>query len=71
MPCILPDGSVTPTAKKVLAVASEAKSAEEIAQATGMPLYRVRSSVRELLEGGLLQEREGKYQITEKGKEKI
>lgn len=71
MPCVLPDGSVTPTAKKVLSAALQEKSAEEISELTGMPLFRVRSSIRELLNEGLIEEKGGKYLTTDKGKEKI
>jgi len=70
MPCVLPDGSVTPTAKKVLSTALQEKSAEEISKLTGMPVYRVRSSIRELLNAGLMEEKGGKYLTTDKGKGK-
>jgi len=71
MPCVLPDGSVTPTAKKILSTALQEKSAEEISELTGMPIYRVRSSVRELLSAGFIEEKGGKYLTTDKGKGKI
>jgi predicted transcriptional regulator len=71
MPCVLPDGSVTPTAKKVLSAATVANSAEELAKTAGVPIYRVRSSIRELLEAGFLEEKEGRYLTTQKGREKI
>jgi len=71
MPCVLPDGSVTPTAKKVLSAATEPKSTEEMAKTAEVPIYRVRSSIRELLEAGFLEEKEGKYITTQKGREKI
>jgi predicted transcriptional regulator len=71
MPCVLPDGTVAPVAKRILSMASKERSAEEIADETGVPLFRVRSSIRELLEAGLLEDRGERYRITEKGKEKI
>ena len=70
MPCVSPDGTVTETAKKVLSAAVEEKSAEEIAN-TGLPLFRVRSSIRELVDAGLIESRNEKYKTTEKGKTKI
>jgi predicted transcriptional regulator len=42
-------------------------SAEEIAKSTGLPLFRVRSGLRELTQAGLIVERAGKYEITDKG----
>ncbi len=71
MPCVLPDGSVAPVAKKILSTALQEKSEEEISKLTGIPIYRVRSSIRELLDAGLIEEKGGKYLTTEKGKEKI
>jgi len=70
MPCILPDGSVTETAKKVLSAAKE-KSVEEIAKEAGLPLFRVRSSIRELLDAGFAEQKGEKYLTTEKGEAKI
>jgi predicted transcriptional regulator len=71
MPCVLPDGTVAPVAKRILSVTSKERSAEEIADETGAPLFRVRSSIRELIEAGLLEDRGERYRITEKGKGKI
>jgi len=71
MPCVSPDGSVTESAKKVLSAAAEEKSAEEIAKAAGLPLFRVRSSIRELVDAGLIESRNGTYRTTEQGKVKI
>jgi Sugar-specific transcriptional regulator TrmB. len=47
------------------------KSAEEIAKAAGLPLFRVRGSVRELVDAGLIESRNGTYRTTEQGKVKI
>jgi Sugar-specific transcriptional regulator TrmB. len=71
MPCVSPDGSVTESAKRVLLAAVEEKSAEEIAKAAGLPLFRVRGSVRELVDAGLIESRNGTYRTTEQGKVKI
>jgi predicted transcriptional regulator len=46
-------------------------SAEEIAQKAGLPLFRVRSGLRELTQAGLVTETDGRYKITDKGKELI
>ena len=71
MPCVSPDGSVTESAKRVLLAAVEEKSAGEIAKAAGLPLFRVRGSVRELVDAGLIESRNGTYRTTEQGKVKI
>jgi predicted transcriptional regulator len=42
-------------------------SPEEIAQKSGLPIFRVRSGLRELTQAGLVVEKAGKYEITDKG----
>ncbi|GAI06469.1 unnamed protein product, partial [marine sediment metagenome] len=49
MACISPDGKPTESgAKMLLALKSGAGSAEEIVASSGLPLFRVRSGLREL-----------------------
>lgn len=67
MGCINPDGTLAPSAKTVLEFLKSPKTPVEVAQHTGMPMYRVRMSLRELSEAGLLSETDGLYQITEAG----
>ena len=71
MACILPDGRLTDSGKKILSAAKEASLPEEIAKASGSPLFKVRSSLRELTDAGLMEERDGKYVITSLGVEKL
>jgi predicted transcriptional regulator len=71
MACINPDGTVTKRAKTLLNAILSAATAEEIAKSTGFPLYWVRIVLRELVEPGLAEEKEGKYIITEIGRQKI
>ncbi len=68
MACINPDGSATPSARSILRSAVAPHTPEELASATGLPLYRVRSSLRELVSAGLLSEQETRYVTTEKGR---
>jgi predicted transcriptional regulator len=68
MACISSDGKPTESGTKMLrAVKSGQGVAEEIAKGTGLPLFRVRSGLRELNQAGLVVEKAGKYEITEKG----
>jgi len=46
-------------------------SPEEIAKDAGLPLFRVRSGLRELTQAGLANQKNDKYEITEKGAELI
>ncbi len=49
MPCLNPDGTLTETARALLAaLETAAGAAPALAAQTGMPLWRVRSSLREL-----------------------
>jgi predicted transcriptional regulator len=46
-------------------------TAEEVANTTGIPLYRVRSSLRELLSAGFISEQGGHFKQTAQGVEKV
>jgi predicted transcriptional regulator len=46
-------------------------SPEEIAKDAGLPLFRVRSALRELTQAGLTSQKDDRYEITEKGEELI
>jgi predicted transcriptional regulator len=68
MACVSPDGKPTESGTKMLrALRSGQGSHEEIASATGLPLFRVRSGLRELSQAGLVVEKAGKHELTEKG----
>jgi predicted transcriptional regulator len=49
------------------ALQSGLKSDEEIAKDAGLPLFRVRSGLRELTQAGLATQKGDKYQLTDKG----
>jgi len=69
MPCVSPDGKPTGTGVKTLTSVKEgASTPDEIAEATGQPMFRVRSGLRELVGAGFLEEVGGKYSLTETGK---
>jgi predicted transcriptional regulator len=44
-----------------------ASSIEEIADKTGLPLFRVRSKLRELKNAGFIEEAEGKNRLSKTG----
>jgi predicted transcriptional regulator len=68
MACISPDGSPTETGTRMLrALSSGLGYPEEIAQDTGIPLFRVRSGLRELNKAGLASQNNDRHEITEKG----
>ena len=68
MACIKPDGKPTESGTKMLrALKSGSGTPEEIAQSTGLPLFRVRGGLRELTQAGLANQEGEKYKITERG----
>jgi predicted transcriptional regulator len=68
MACISPDGKPTESGTKMLrALQAGSKSPEEVAQETGLPLFKVRSGLRDITQAGLIVERASKYEITDKG----
>jgi helix-turn-helix protein len=71
MACINPDGTLTPSAKKVLFALRTPGDQADVVELTSMPMFRVRMSLRELIDAGLLEEIEGRYQATPAGLEKI
>ena len=72
MACISPDGKPTESGDKMLrALKSGLRSSEEIAKDAGLPLFRVRSGLRELAKAGLTNQKDDRYEITEKGKELV
>jgi predicted transcriptional regulator len=71
MACVNPDGTVTESAKALLAAVENPLTPEEISKQVGQPLFKVRSSIREMVQAELVKEEGGKYILTEKGREKI
>jgi DNA-binding IclR family transcriptional regulator len=70
MACISPDGKPTESGAKMLrALQAGLKSPEEVAQETGLPLFRVRSGLRELTQAGLASQKGDKYELSPKGAE--
>jgi DNA-binding IclR family transcriptional regulator len=70
MACISPDGKPSVSGARMLrALKAKAGSAEEVAQKAGLPLFRVRSGLRELAQAGLVSQKGEKYQLSAKGSE--
>ena len=68
MACISPDGKPTESGTKMLgALQAGSKSAEEVALETGLPLFKVRSGLRDITQAGLAEQKEDRYKLTEKG----
>jgi len=71
MACVNPDGTLSSSAKELLKVLNNPITAEEISQKLSRPMFKVRSSLREMLEAKFISSVEDKYVITEEGNKKI
>ena len=70
MSCISPDGKPTESGVRMLRALDEGLgSPEEIAAEVGLPLYRIRSGLREMNQAGLAGLQGEKYQLSPKGVE--
>jgi predicted transcriptional regulator len=49
------------------ALQAGSKSPEEVALETGLPLFKVRSGLRDIAQAGLAEQKEDRYKLTEKG----
>lgn len=69
MACIDPHGHLTETARTVLAAFEHPRTAEEVSTVLNLPLFRIRSAIREMAEAGLLAEESGSFVATLSGLE--
>ena len=71
MACINADGTISGSAKELLSLILNPYTAEEIAVKLNRPLFKVRSSLRELGEAGFVEKSADNFSITQKGREKL
>ncbi len=67
MACINAQGELTESAGKILAALDQPATTEAVAERTNLPLFRVRSGLREMREAGLVEAKEDLYLLTERG----
>ncbi|MCE5249029.1 hypothetical protein LLG96_02290 [bacterium] len=71
MACVNPDGTLSGTAKALLGILDKPLTPEEISAKMGAPLFKVRSSLREMAGAGFVAESNGAYTVTEAGRAKL
>jgi predicted transcriptional regulator len=71
MPCVKPDGSLSTSGRLMLEAVRPGSTAEDVANVTGMPLYRVRSILRELVDADYVNEEGERFTQTEQGAAKV
>ena len=69
MPCIDSNGQLSEAARRILAALEQPRTIEQLAAALNLPLYRVRSGVREMAEAGLVGEANGVFAVTPRGRQ--
>jgi predicted methyltransferase len=69
--CIDANGKLTRSGELILLAMMEPADVETAAQESGLPLFKVRSAVRELSKADLLAEVEGGFKVSSKGIEKL
>ena len=68
MPCIRPDGSLTLAARDVMSAMSQPRPVDDIRELSRQPLYRVRASLRELGDAGLIEAQDERWVLTDAGR---
>ena len=71
MVCLPSDDILGSTGVSVLLALTTSSTFEDVAQRTGLPLFRVRGTVLRLMEAGLTRQVDGMYQITAAGMEQL
>ena len=64
MACINADGTLTRSGELIILALRTPGTAEEVAQETGEPLFKVRSALREFMGAGFVEAQEDKYRST-------
>jgi predicted transcriptional regulator len=59
------DGTLTQSARDLVSLLVDPMSPPDIARRLGIPLYRVRSSLREMIDAGLVAETDDGYVATD------
>jgi hypothetical protein len=67
MPCVRPDGTLSYSGRAMLEAVQTDSTAAEVVAKTGVPLFRVRSGLRELVVAGLVSESGERFSQTEQG----
>ncbi|MCE7792433.1 hypothetical protein K8O68_08390 [Salipaludibacillus sp. CUR1] len=72
MACVNGDGKLTQSAKNILEAVDESpKSPADLSKELAIPLFKIRSSMRDMVSMGLVQETEGAYQLAPGGRKML
>jgi predicted transcriptional regulator len=68
MACINSSGQLTESGRRILVALTNPTTLEEVAQQTGLPLYLIRSGVREMAQAGLIAVQGDAYAVSAAGR---
>lgn len=71
MACVNDTTTVTSSGEKLLSVAEPPATAAELAKRAKLPIFRVRSTLRQLVSQGLLVLKADRYHLTEAGRARL
>jgi len=71
MPCVKPDGTLEPMAQAIVRALRTPRTIEGVCEHLRLPLYRVRSTMRELAEAALVAETNGVCALTDTGRSRV
>ena len=68
MGCVNGQGELSDSARRMLMAMEHPAKPEDVAERTGLPLFRVRAGLREMGEAGLVELKDGSYIPTQQGR---
>ncbi|RME20541.1 MAG: hypothetical protein D6798_20240 [Deltaproteobacteria bacterium] len=71
MACVNPDGSLSSTARTVLEALAAGTTDAQLAASLGLPMYRLRSSLRDLRGAGLVAADSDRHVLTDEGRQSL
>ncbi len=71
MACINPDGSISPTATKIIKALEQPLDLKVLGQTVKVPQFVLRSGLRELVEYGYVTQEGEIFSATDKGRKKL
>ena len=68
MACVNGQGELIGSARRMLTALAIPAAPEEVAARTELPLFRIRAGLREMVEAGLVELKDGVYTSTQRGR---
>jgi predicted transcriptional regulator len=68
MACVNNQGELSDSARRMLTALEVPATPEDVAARTELPLFRIRAGLREMVEAGLVELKDGVYTSTQRGR---